>query len=148
LNAAANEYPPGRRRGGAALLERLTLPADQASGREVRQALADLYRRCGVPGDRGDDFSLAVSEAFSNAVRHGTCAEEDEIDVCLEMSAEGCCVTLSYAGEPFTLDSPGLPHDTSTNGRGRYLMSVLADAVEYEFAQGRTRVMLSKRWLR
>jgi anti-sigma regulatory factor (Ser/Thr protein kinase) len=148
VNAAANEYPPGRRRGGQALLERLSLPADQASGRDVRQALTTLYQRCGVPGDPGDDFSLAVSEAFSNAVRHGACAEEDEIDVCLEMSAEGCRVTLSYAGEPFALDAPGLPHDTSTNGRGRYLMSVLADAVEYEFGQGRTRVVLSKRWKR
>ncbi|HEU4751634.1 MAG TPA: ATP-binding protein [Armatimonadota bacterium] len=127
--------------------EKLSLPANQASGRLLRTALAGMCDRFGVDREASDDFGLAVSEAFSNAVRHGDAARQATVSVLLEMSADLCRVTLLYAGEPFPLTEPQLPHDGSTNGRGRYLMSVLADAVDYQFRNGKTRVILSKRWL-
>jgi anti-sigma regulatory factor (Ser/Thr protein kinase) len=37
----------------------------------VRQFVADHARRLGVPADRLDDFTLAVNEIATNAVRHG-----------------------------------------------------------------------------
>jgi serine/threonine-protein kinase RsbW len=116
------------------------------SGRTLREALARLYREFGVNPDAADDFTLAVSEAFSNAVRHGGGDRASLIEAAIAISAQSCQVTLRYPGEPFPLTPPTLPGDAATNGRGRYLMSVLADSVEYEFGEGVTRIKLTKRW--
>jgi anti-sigma regulatory factor (Ser/Thr protein kinase) len=126
--------------------ERLELPVHLGSGRTLRDALARLYREYAIDADAGDDFILAVSEAFSNAVRHGTGEDGSRVEAEIRMSVASCQVTLHYPGEPFPLKPPKLPNGAATNGRGRYLMSVLADAVEYEFGDGMTRVTLVKRW--
>jgi serine/threonine-protein kinase RsbW len=127
-------------------VERLALPAEMASGAGLRRALRHLYDRFGLDNEAAEEFILAVSEAFSNAVRHGTARPDQFVETWIRVSAEGCRVTMQYPGEPFPVRPPQLPEHTSTNGRGRYLMSLLADRVEYEFADGMTRVKLSRRW--
>jgi anti-sigma regulatory factor (Ser/Thr protein kinase) len=122
------------------------LPARLESVRLVRQSLLALCTELGVDGDAAGDFALAVSEAFSNAVRHGTAGAHSKVEASILLTHQAGVVALRYPGDPFPLDAPRLPEGTSTGGRGRYLMSVLADQVGYEFTGGSTRIELRKRW--
>lgn len=127
--------------------QQLVLSAELAAVRLLRKSLLQLCEQVPVDAEVAGDFALAVSEAFSNAVRHGCRATRVSVQARIEVTSEGARVTLHYPGEPFTLDEPRLPEPASTGGRGRYLMSVLADRVEYTFESGMTRAVLSKRWL-
>lgn len=122
------------------------MTAELKNGRLVREALQKAYRRAGVDEEAAHDFMLAVSEAFSNAICHGSSRPGDAIEVRLSVGTEGALVSLKYRGEPFAAGTPRLPDDGSTNGRGRYLIQILADRVEYEFNQGWTRAELCKQW--
>lgn len=126
--------------------ELLELDAVTHSVRVLRRTLAERLAELQVDEQQVGDFTLAVCEAFSNAVYHGTASPEERIQACLQFWREQCSVTLVYPGEPFTPQPPALPSIFSTDGRGRYLMSVLTDQVEYEFENGLTRVRLVKRW--
>jgi anti-sigma regulatory factor (Ser/Thr protein kinase) len=136
----------GKRKSGRKTLERLALPGVVSSGHPLRQSIKLLGGSFAAQPDAVDDLMLAVTEAFSNAIRHGTVTPERGIDVAIACSAEDCRVTLQYPGDPFPVLPPQLPDDSSTTGRGRYLMSVLCDRVEYEFEAGLTRVSLTKAW--
>ena len=126
--------------------EHVVVTAELKSGRAIREALERAYRCVTVETEAAQDFTLAVSEAFSNAICHGCSKPTDHINVWLTVCAEYGQVRLEYRGEPFHLSAPCLPDDGSTNGRGRYLMKILADQVDYEFAGGWTRARLRKSW--
>jgi serine/threonine-protein kinase RsbW len=126
--------------------ERLALPAEDGSAHAFRRSLVGICERFDVDPVASGDLVLAASEAFSNALRHGTATEDDAIEAWVRMTPTFCQITLEYPGEPFSVRSPRLPSATATHGRGRYLMSMLVDDVEYEFAAGVTRVSLRKHW--
>lgn len=128
--------------------EHVTLPVEVASVRSLREM---ILRVCGdVCGDHRavEDFALAVSEAATNAIRHGTAKSHDSLTASIRATPKAGSVRLDYPGDPFPAEPPRLPGDECTNGRGRYLMYRLADRVEYAFEHGRTRVELRKRWHR
>jgi anti-sigma regulatory factor (Ser/Thr protein kinase) len=125
---------------------RLNLDADLSAIRVLRQTLLRLCAEVQANEEAAGDFALAVSEAFSNAVRHGTRKADSRVEVCIHADPNSVRVRLDYPGEPFHLDEPALPDPASTGGRGRYLMSVLADEVSYHFAGGMTQMALVKRW--
>lgn len=128
--------------------EQVTLPVDLSSVRSLREM---IFRVCGgvCADDRAvEDFALAVSEAATNAIRHGTAQSQDRLIACIRITPTSVIVRLDYPGDPFLATRPCLPGDSCTNGRGRYLMYHLADRVQYAFDQGRTRVELRKRWRR
>lgn len=126
--------------------ERLELAAAASSATILRRTLAQKLNEQRVDEDDAADFTLAVVEAFSNAVRHGAASPECVILASLNFQSTTCSVTLDYPGEPFRTDAPRLPAAFSTGGRGRYLMTVLTDRVDYEFRCGMTRVRLLKHW--
>jgi anti-sigma regulatory factor (Ser/Thr protein kinase) len=95
------------------------------------------------PSDTAD-LVLAVSEAFNNAVRHGTSEPQDVIELSLRINAREAEVELRYRGEPFAVGVPELPPPTSASGRGRYIMSMLLDQVDYVFEPPWTAVRMLK----
>ena len=128
--------------------EQVALPVDPSSVRSLREM---IFRVCGrvCADDRAvEDFALAVSEAATNAIRHGTAQSKDRLIACIRITPTSASVRLDYPGDPFLATPPRLPGDACTNGRGRYLMYHLTDGVRYAFEQGRTRVELRKRWRR
>jgi anti-sigma regulatory factor (Ser/Thr protein kinase) len=126
--------------------ERLELAPVSASGSILRRTLTERLGQLQIDEQSAGDFALAVTEAFSNAVNHGTPSAEERILASLHFHREQCSVTLVYPGDPFPTHSPALPPQWATSGRGRYIMSTLSDHVDYEFADGITRVRLVKRW--
>ncbi|HTE20961.1 MAG TPA: ATP-binding protein, partial [Armatimonadota bacterium] len=85
--------------------------------------------------------------AFTNAVRHGTSTAGSLIEASIRVSPSGCHVALCYLGEPFEAPPARLPDCHATGGRGRYLMDVLVDRVQYRFRDGITEIELHKNWL-
>lgn len=130
----------------AAARESLRVPLEYSGARQIRQVLVHLAASWSVGEEPLDDFSLALTEAFSNAVRHGTGGPGDVAQVDLTVGPQHFQATLDYPGRPFPLRLPQLPEGLATGGRGRYLMRALCDDVDYEFCDGRTRVRLTKRW--
>lgn len=126
--------------------EHLQLPATEASSRALRQALSGLCERHSVAPPARDEFIVAASEAFANAVLHGSANPEQVIDTWIQVDGEHCHLTLTYPGDPFPLEAPRLPDDHATNGRGRFIMDTFADQVRYSFRDGLTRVDLVRRW--
>jgi anti-sigma regulatory factor (Ser/Thr protein kinase) len=124
----------------------LTLAADVAAGRDLRRLLTQLCDQTAIDEQSMGDFVLAVSEAFSNAVRHGVSSATDRVKATVEINATSGRVVLTYPGDPFPLDEPRLPDPASTGGRGRYLIKLLVDRVDYTFSAGVTHAELWKQW--
>lgn len=124
----------------------LTLDADVAAGRVLRRLLVQLCDQTAIDEQSVGDFVLAVSEAFSNAVCHGVRSTTGQVEATVEISATAGRVVLKYPGEPFPLDEPRLPDPASTGGRGRYLIKLLVDRVDYTFTAGVTHAELWKQW--
>lgn len=126
----------------------LQLTPDFGNARLLRAALQDLCAHTTVDEDAAIDFELAVVEAFNNGVRHGNHPQTTtpSIRACLEISRHSAALELCYPGAPFNTATPPLPDPLASHGRGRYLMNLLADRVEYEFQDGQTCVRLTKQW--
>ena len=126
--------------------EQLALQAEMSNVKVLRQELLRLCRDYHVNEDAAGDLALAVSEAFTNAVRHGTGRPDALIEASIRVSPAECDVSLYYPGNPFQTPPPRLPDCHATGGRGRYLMSVLVDRVQYRFHDGMTEIELHKSW--
>ena len=126
----------------------LYLTPDFGNARLLRAALQDLCARSTVDEDAAIDFELAVVEAFNNGVRHGhhPHANRPSIHACLAIDRKSAALELRYPGAPFNTSIPPLPDPLASHGRGRYLMNLLTDRVEYEFQNGQTCVRLTKEW--
>jgi anti-sigma regulatory factor (Ser/Thr protein kinase) len=124
--------------------ERFDVPADLAYGTAVRRQIQSVATdHCMSPADTAD-LVLAVSEAFNNAVRHGTSGPDDLIQFSVQIDRGKAAIELRYLGEAFEAGVPELPPPTSSSGRGRYIMAMLLDRVEYRFDPPWTTVRLVK----
>jgi anti-sigma regulatory factor (Ser/Thr protein kinase) len=121
-------------------------PAELAYGSAIRQAIqcAAIDRRIS-PEDTAD-LVLAVSEAFTNAVRHGNCRPGDCVWLAIQWLPSAVAIRMRYPGEQFEVHDPVLPPVGSQQGRGRYIMSRLLDSVEYRFEGPWTELRLARRF--
>jgi len=125
--------------------EGLSVSTTAASAPLVRQFVRSAAVRRGAPTDWIDELIIAINEAFSNAVRHGTGSAADDTTVSVEISDQGLVVNLTYPGEPFDVEQRELPDDIFQHtGRGRFLMRQLLDSETYHFQDGRTTLRMFK----
>ncbi len=124
---------------------RLCLPPVLESGPVMRQAVLAALMGLFAGPEEAADMVLAASEAFNNAIRHGSMGAGDQVGMAIETVGMELTVSMEYRGEPFMLAPPTLPEATDPHGRGRYLMEQLTDQVSYEFFDEWTRVRLCKR---
>jgi anti-sigma regulatory factor (Ser/Thr protein kinase) len=111
----------------------------------MRHALGIVLQGMGADPEEAADMVLAASEAFNNAICHGSNGSTDPLWVGIESVGMEIVVTLAYRGASFPLVPPSLPKADQSHGRGRYLMEQLTDCVSYTFEQGETYVELRKR---
>jgi anti-sigma regulatory factor (Ser/Thr protein kinase) len=142
-------WPEVRPRRQAGLLDSdFHVPADVACGSLVRRQIQDLATEaCMSPGDTAD-LILAVSEAFNNAVRHGTSRPGDMIELSADIRRGKAVIEMRYRGERFAVLPPELPPPTASSGRGRYIMAMLLDQIEYQFDTPWTVARLVKHYRR
>ena len=91
---------------------------------EARHALGDLADM--LPGGRGRDVRLLVSELVTNAVRHANLDAGDVIRLVIELADRVLRVEVHDPGGGFVPSAPS-PDPTRPSGWGLYLVAELAD---------------------
>jgi anti-sigma regulatory factor (Ser/Thr protein kinase) len=74
-------------------------PATAPSVRAIRGEVKAIARECGLDGEALHDVLLAVSEAATNAVVHGSAEREAHIDLVVELTELEVLVTVSDSGK-------------------------------------------------
>jgi serine/threonine-protein kinase RsbW len=105
------------------------LPRTPGSVTIARSTLDRIFRSFGVRADCRAEIALAVSEACSNAVRHGIGTPRYE--VAAESEDSECTITVNDDGPGMPeLPPRDMPPPTSASGRGFALMRLSVDRVE------------------
>jgi len=119
------------------------LPASPESARLARALVRDAAAELGVNGNDAWDLMLATTEAFANAVEHGSaCGKEGGILLRLEPCEGGLCVEVMDCGS-FRVSRPAERLE-ATRGRGIPLMAAVVDQLELMPGGTRTRVRFRK----
>lgn len=122
------------------------VPGRPDTCRRVRNNVAAFARDMGFSALAVDDIKLAVGEAVSNAVRHGS-VQDDSIDVRCRNEAGTMSVTLRYPSRSFDPDSVPPPTYASApeGGMGIHFMKLVMDRVGYNFKDGYTELTIQKK---
>jgi len=93
------------------------------------------------------ELVLGVSEAFTNAIRHGSSRDGDVILTTVVARPSEIAVTLHYRGDGFQHKLPDRDEirRLEAGGIGRYIMYSVLDEVTYTFHTGFTSVRMVKR---
>jgi serine/threonine-protein kinase RsbW len=131
---------------GAADVRHMVLPSRASALVDARRFVDEWAARAGFSGPAREEISLAVTEAVSNAIRHGSPAgEADQVELDVEQEGPRLVVTVRDHGPPFHPPTPSLPDPTTfaEHGRGLFLMQALMDQVQFE-ADGGTVVRMTR----
>ena len=107
----------------------LQLPRDEASIPVVRHLCRNALNGIGVDGDCGSDIEVALSEACTNALKHGGSGVEYMVRVALD--ERHCVIMVLDTGEGFDGRS-SRPDPGAEQGRGVELMRALVDRVNFQ----------------
>ena len=122
----------------------LTLPPDSSSIPALRRSVARSLE--GVDADVLADILLALDEAVSNAIRHGSQGGEP---VRVSVASDGEWVEMSVHDSGPTTRLPRLPAEPppvlQTGGRGLWLILQLVDEVRLQRIEDGTRLMMRRR---
>lgn len=131
----------------------LTLPGDimftRVAAQTAASAAAILSGKSGCGpevNEFANAFELAISEAFTNAVRYAGKKHEQQT-VTITFSIDERCLTISLrdANPPFSIDTP--EPDITTfpeNGYGLLIIRKLMDQVTYSREDGLNVITMSK----
>lgn len=122
-------------------------PAEPQVVHAVRERVDAFARACGLNADEIDAFKVALSEAFSNAVCHGSpLGSRNRVYLRCETDGRKLIVQITDEGGGFVPTRIGLPalDEWKTSGRGLFLMNELVDEVQFEKVPAGTRVRLIK----
>jgi anti-sigma regulatory factor (Ser/Thr protein kinase) len=88
----------------------LTVPNRLESVRPAASFLVQTARALNVPGATKPLFEVAVTEAVTNAVKHGHSGEPNAVVTCeLELTAAQLTLRITDGGRGFTIPTPTLP---------------------------------------
>jgi serine/threonine-protein kinase RsbW len=121
----------------------LALPRDAIGIPMVRRVLGDAMRSLNVSETCIADMLLAVSEACSNAVRHGGPANRYEVTAAI--GSDHCDVRVADNGAGVPSMPRQFPPPDTENGRGLLIMRSVVDEISFGITPGRgTTVHLRK----
>ncbi len=122
--------------GGHARTE-LRLPAEPIAPALARAGMRTLAKE--LPASVVDDVSLLTTEVVSNAVRHGSSAPTQDIEIAVEVD-DRIHVEVRDTGGGFEAAVPAPDAMGRTAGWGLFLLDTLASAWGTEHDAGRTMV--------
>jgi serine/threonine-protein kinase RsbW len=124
--------------------EHIRIPATLEELHHVYSWAEEHFIQTGIPDNKRFDMMLALSEAVTNAIRHGRSEAHDFVDIEVTISESAVYISVRDYGKGFEPES--LPDPTSIerlhipNGRGVFLIKNLADDVRYDFTESGTTV--------
>ena len=125
---------------------RLQLPGKPQYVSTVRMVIASLANTAGFDVEAIEDMKVAVSEACTNVVCHGT-SGEDLYEITCEISEEQFCVSVQDQGEGVDMDQYQAPDldCPKEGGLGLFIIQTLMDEVEITSEPGRgTKIRMVK----
>lgn len=110
----------------------LTLPGIPEFVSVARLTLSGIASRMGFPVDTIEDLKVAVSEACTNAMKHGCRLPKDHYSVDYIVSDKELIIDVSDRGQGFLEDEVDQPdlENPKENGLGLYIIRTLMDGVE------------------
>jgi anti-sigma regulatory factor (Ser/Thr protein kinase) len=113
---------------------------------EMRAAVLEMLEPVGLDEATAFDIRVAVGEALSNAVRHGSGPTgHDTVDVTVSAYTDRVVVEVADRGAGYGGQEPAGGDPYADSGRGVGFMRALMDAVDFtEVHGGGTRVRLTK----
>ncbi len=127
--------------------DHLRIPATLEELQHVYGWAEEHLALVGVEESRRFDIMLALSEAVTNAIRHGSSpARQAAVDIEVEVTTDAVSLKVSDTGAGFDPDAlPDPTHGQNVfvpNGRGVYLIRTLADDVSFNFSDQGTTVQV------
>jgi len=125
--------------------ERIRIPASLEELHHVYSWADEHLTQTGIPEAKRFDIMLALSEAVTNAIRHG-CHNStgDFVDIEVMITERSVNIRVHDCGtgfEPETLPDPTKDENLLVpSGRGVFLIKNLADDVHFDFSQDGTTV--------
>ncbi|HEX6675447.1 MAG TPA: ATP-binding protein [Actinomycetes bacterium] len=119
----------------------LSIPAAPAQLAAVRRAARSYLH--GVAGEVADDVVLALHEAASNAVLHGSSSGQP-VKVVLRVTEQCIEASVLDHGQHPPAPADGDAAELGTHGRGLWLLRGLVDEVRIERVRHGTRVTLRR----
>lgn len=120
---------------GFKLFDSLVLSATLENLSKIESLIDRVCVELSVNPDLYGNILIAVTEAFNNAVTHGSMSTAKTVKVDVLSSDEEFMISVSDDGQGFdynNLPDPTAPENLEKeNGRGIYLMKNLADEVEF-----------------
>lgn len=125
----------------------LNLPAEKRIVYEVRQRFEEFMRPCQLVKDDVEWIKVAVSEACTNAVCHGSPRGPlNQVHIRCEVDSERLEVSICDEGGGFHPAAIALPdlEEWKPSGRGLVIMVTVMDDVQFEPVPGGTCVRMIK----
>jgi serine/threonine-protein kinase RsbW len=123
--------------------EQLRIPATLDELHHVYSWADEHLAQTGIQDPKRFDIMLALSEAVTNAIRHGCHdSQGDFVDIEVTITPNSVNIMVHDCGAGFEPDS--LPDPTKgeqlyvPSGRGVFLIKNLADDVQFDFGNGTT----------
>ncbi|MBF7096421.1 ATP-binding protein [Alkalibacter mobilis] len=110
----------------------LTLPGVPEFVSVARLTLSGIANRMGFNVDAIEDLKVAVSEACTNAMKHGCKIPKDSYNVDYFVSDKELIIDVRDKGEGFAVSDVETPdlENPKENGLGLYIIRTLMDQVE------------------
>ena len=125
---------------------KLSIPARLERLHEVREFVDQATAEAGFDDPSRYEIKLAVNEAVTNAIRHGSESAEDHVD--LEISDRGDELFFRVADTGLFVHRFELPRDLPERGRGLSFIAELMDGLEVRPDYEGTTICFSKRGVR
>lgn len=125
---------------------RLQLPGKPQYVSTVRMVIASLANSAGFDVEAIEDMKVAVSEACTNVVCHGT-SGEDLYEVSCEINDDQFCVSVQDQGEGVDMNTYQEPNldCPKEGGLGLFIIQTLMDEVEITSEPGKgTKIRMVK----
>lgn len=125
----------------------IEFPAEPRVVHDVRQKFEEFVQPCRLNRDDIETIKVALSEACSNAVCHGSPGGAgNRVHVRYEINGHRLVIEIRDQGPGFRPRQIELPRSEEyrPNGRGLFIMQALMDEVEFDVTPKGTRVRLVK----
>ena len=125
--------------------EHIRIPATLEELHHVYNWADEHLVHSAIPDSKRFDIMLALSEAVTNAIRHGAAdSDSDYVDIEVKITSNAVYIVVHDPGrgfEPERLPDPTEPDRLHVpSGRGVFLIKNLADDVRYDFSDNGTTV--------
>lgn len=123
-----------------------TLPSSIDQIARIEDLLWEIFRRHALPESHFSVVYMALTEAASNAIRHGNAANpEKEVKIFVDCNGRSLHLCVEDEGKGFDPENLADPTDPDNllkeGGRGVFLMRKFADDLRFE--QNGSRVIMS-----